>query len=920
MATAKGKTKELELPTLKLLKKQDEISWKNVNGEAVRTHYVVPEYIIKNLKHLLRPYQEEAMRYFHYSQELNGADELYNHLLFNMATGSGKTDVMAGLILYLYEEMRYTDFIFVVNTNGVLSKTRDNLLRKNSSKYLFKEKIEIDGKRITIKEVEQFPVNREKNTIYLKLSTIQSLSNEINETKEGGLTIDELSKNKLVILGDEAHHYSAYTKKTLTSEEAKEKSWENTLDIIRQSNSENRQLEFTATIDIEEDKFIYEKYKNKIIYRYGLDQFIRDKYSKKVFRLEANSEDSDKMLNAVLLSQYRKIVAKKYGVDEFKPVLMFKSNSINVSNASYGTFNHLIDDLNVEDLKRFIDRNLNTTSNTMQSVYSYYKNEDLAHIITIIKRDFSKEKIINVNDSTKGILEDKNFTHTLNSLEDNENPFRVVFAVAKLSEGWDVLNLYDIVRISEQAKSTSAATMSEAQLIGRGARYNPFIFKNQISYTRRFDDLRYDDNVEDLKLLESLHYHTINDKDYINNLVKALDKIKLAVEDDSDFVIFETDVKASFKKSDAYKTGKLYYNEVEDVPEEEYNSLSSFAINNLYEANMLNVISEAEYVETSEKGQDKKIPVLRNSEADKRILKKVLARNSFFEFCNLKNFIPTLKSKSEFINNEEWLGKLKIDAIVPFDTESLSPLEKLVATEKCLKYIQSSIKRNFSKKRGTNKFIPIDIKDVVTPYSKKVSKSFSKKTVEEIIQKYPMPNQKWFVYEDAIVDGLEKDLIELIKRLVTTLEEKYNEVYLIRNDERQTGFKLHQFKAKNLDCSNSSLDFTEELVAESESIYLNSSDDITIYDGFMPDFILYLSGENFIYQVYIEPKGEQLVVRDSWKQDILKSIDSDKFEILVEDNNVKLYGVKFYTGGNSKEFISDLDNKIFDGVSLTNSY
>lgn len=920
MAKAKGKIKELELPTLKLLRKQDDISWENVNGEAIKRHYVVPDYIIKNLKHLPRPYQEEAIRYFYYTQELNGADELYNHLLFNMATGSGKTDVMAALILYLYEEMGYKNFIFVVNTNGVLSKTRENLLNKTSSKYLFKDIIEINGNRINIKEVARFPTSREKYTIYLKLSTIQSLSNEINETKEGGLTIEELSKEKLVILGDEAHHYSAYTKKTLTSTESKEKSWENTLDIIRQSNSRNRQLEFTATIDIEGYKFLYEKYKNKIIYRYGLDKFISEGYSKKVFRLEANSSDTDKMLNAVLLSQYRKIVAKKYGVADFKPVLMFKSNSIKVSNASYDIFNSLINDLNVEDLRKFIDMNLYTTSSTMQRVYSYYKNDDLAHIITTIKRDFPKEKIINVNDSTKGILEDKNFTHTLNSLEDNENPFRVVFAVAKLSEGWDVLNLYDIVRISEQAKSTSAATMNEAQLIGRGARYNPFIYKNQISYKRRFDNLRYDDNMEDLKLLESLHYHTINDKDYINNLVKSLDKIKLTVEDDSDFVIFETDVKTSFKKSLVYKTGKLYYNEVEDVPIEEYNSLSSFGINNLYEANMLNVISEAEYVEATYKGQNKKIPLLRNTDVDRRILKKALARNNFFEFCNLKNFIPILNSKSEFITSDKWLGELKIDAIVPFNTERLSPLEKLIATEKCLRYIQSNIKRNFSKKRGTNKFISIDIKDIVTPYSKKVSKSFSKKAVDEIIQKYPMSKQKWFVYEDAIVDGLEKDLIELIKRLVTTLEEKYSEIYLIRNDERQTSFKLHQFKAKKLDCSNNNLDFTEELIAEPESSYLTSSDYITIYDGFMPDFILYLSEEDFIYQVYIEPKGEQLVVRDSWKQDILKSIDSDKFEILVEDNNVKLYGVKFYIGKNSKEFVSDLDNKIFDGISLIKSY
>ncbi len=36
----------------------------------------------------------------------------------------------------------------------------------------------------------------------------------------------------------------------------------------------------------------------------------------------------------------------------------------------------------------------------------------------------------------------------LNTLESPANLYRVVFAVAKLTEGWDVLNLYDIVRIS----------------------------------------------------------------------------------------------------------------------------------------------------------------------------------------------------------------------------------------------------------------------------------------------------------------------------------------------------------------------------------------------------------------------------------------------------------------------------------------
>ena len=51
--------------------------------------------------------------------------------------------------------------------------------------------------------------------------------------------------------------------------------------------------------------------------------------------------------------------------------------------------------------------------------------------------------------------------------------------VQKLNEGWDVLNLFDIVRCYETRDSRfnrpGKTTISEAQLIGRGARYFPFI-------------------------------------------------------------------------------------------------------------------------------------------------------------------------------------------------------------------------------------------------------------------------------------------------------------------------------------------------------------------------------------------------------------------------------------------------------------
>ena len=228
-------------------------------------------YLDENLKHNLRRYQQSALLYLNWSQSQKDANEKYNQLMFNMATGSGKTDVMAAVILYYYKEFNYTNFLFVSNTTAVVDKTKENFFNSDSSKYLFSAPINIDGERVELKNVESFPLNQELNTIYLKLTTIQSLSNELNDPQENSLTFDDLQKHKIIILADEAHHFNADTKK----KKREENSWEYLLDRVRNSNKLNRQLEFTATIDVDKED-VYEKYKDKIIYKYYLSQFIEE--------------------------------------------------------------------------------------------------------------------------------------------------------------------------------------------------------------------------------------------------------------------------------------------------------------------------------------------------------------------------------------------------------------------------------------------------------------------------------------------------------------------------------------------------------------------------------------------------------------------------------------------------------------------
>ena len=88
-----------------------------------------------NQKFQLRPYQENALKYFlTYLDDYNGkTTQQMNHLFFHMATGSGKTLIMASVILEMYNR-GYRRFVFYVHNNTILEKTIDNFTNAKSSK------------------------------------------------------------------------------------------------------------------------------------------------------------------------------------------------------------------------------------------------------------------------------------------------------------------------------------------------------------------------------------------------------------------------------------------------------------------------------------------------------------------------------------------------------------------------------------------------------------------------------------------------------------------------------------------------------------------------------------------------------------------------------------------------------------------
>lgn len=840
-------------------------------------NYQLPEYVKSNLKDNLRPYQEEALRYFHYSQfRQDIADRDYKHVLFNMATGSGKTMVMAATILYMFKEYGYQNFIFFVHTDAIIQKTKENLLNTLSSKYLFTQSLEIEGERIVIESVDTFPRQPSKNTIYLKLSTIHKIHDEINKPKENSITLEDLAEIPLVLLGDEAHHFNAETRNraTLTTQERETLSWERTIEQILALQEKNRLLEFTATINLD-NRDIYQKYKDKIVYQYDLKKFMTDGFSKKVMLLEVNQHDNEKMLDAILLSQYRKLVAIKHGIQDFKPIILFKSNKIAISKAKQEQFIQIINDLTPQTVQSHLinkQTQITSSSSIWNRVISHYSTENLIEIVSGIREDFDKRNILNVNKSD--ILEE--YPVLLNTLEQSDNPFRLIFAVAKVNEGWDVLNLYDIVRISESASSTKSGTDSEAQLIGRGARYYPFALKGERSFTRRFDL-----SSSELSVLEQLHYHTINDPAYIRTLHTSLEQADIVADTDGLGTVEHAKLKSAFKNSDFYKSGQLFFNEVEEILGHE-RSWTSYSLEKQYEIS---------YKTANEVGLDNlaatsNAPVhIQTLQLDRRYWFKALQKIRFFEFSNLKHYFPNLSSVEEFLSDSQYLGSLIINVNLPstLDLNNLPPSEKLQLLETVLTRISENIRRNYQKYRGTHRFISKPLKDVIMDYSVHVDPSMM---VNQRITSESTIGKTWYVYDKAILNQLEHRMIKLLDMFMEKLRGKYNDIYVIRNDEKTTRFKLTEFDGVR---------------------------------GFMPDFIMLMKDKaetNVYYQVFLEPKGDDRLIQDAWKERMLADINDPSLIVVDSDEDVRLVGIKFFADSQRQAFHEDFSEKLYDGQPL----
>jgi type III restriction enzyme len=894
--------------------------------------YKIPDYILNNLK--LDPFEwnKNAIRYF-----LAYNDDKYKlktnpvHLMFNMATGTGKTLLMAAFILYYYKQ-GYRHFIFFVNQKNIVGKTQNNFIDKNHNKYLFTEKIIIDDNIINIKEVDTF--SEYTDDIEIKFTTIHKLHNDVHLEKENQTTLEDLHKLNIVMLADEAHHLNTDTTKKGKQEELdfneelkdnakpdviERKGWEHTvLELILKKNGksiENRNvlLEFTATVPSNIN--VQNKYLDKTIYKFDLKAFLAKGYTKEINLVPSSFSKNERVLFALVFNWYRQKLANNYSkkndsLSNFKPVILFRSKSIEGSEKDYELFREIVDNLNTDDfnfLNNVFDRIQksnqqslyeNAESRTLQlKTYISENNISYSEIIDFIQYNFREQNCIITNsksNTTQTEKTEEEQENLLNNLEDKNNHIRAIFTVKRLTEGWDVLNLFDIVRMYEeqpiggQTNTTPAVTTEEIQLIGRGVRYYPFKYKNEIRNKRKFDN----DLNNELRILEELFYYTYDERSrYIAHLKDELRK-EGYINDKK--VKIEFKIKEDFQDKEFLENYKLFYNEQKVNPDRKKATLEDIRKYPYEFKNIDFILAEQTKILTKKTENGKTLYVeqekanikltnynfeigLNDAVTDNlHVWRKSLNKAStsdfgYYKYHNIKNDLE-IKSLDDLLK-ADFLKNFKLKITTEMKTDELNPKlrfdaidnkEKLKIFTSFLEQVKTNLESYIHPYNGTE-FSKENYYSLKSLYENPKEKTIE---IKKEIQDFEEKTKKWDWYLIDRFDGNTEEiaLIEFIEQQIEILENKYEKVYLLRNEEV---YKIYDF-------------------AEGR--------------GFQPDFFLILKEKNeeeVFYNVFIEVKGDHLIEHDKWKEKFLLEITerygiAEEKYLKIENQSYRLIGLPFY--------------------------
>ncbi|GAA9463188.1 DEAD/DEAH box helicase family protein [Helicobacter pylori] len=756
--------------------------------------------------------------------------------MFEMATGSGKTLVMAGLILECYKQ-GYQNFIFFVNSTSILEKTKLNFIDSVSSKYLFSENITINDENTEIKSINNLNESQ-TSTINIYFSTIQGLFSLFTKAKENAISIEDLKDQKLVFLADEAHHLNTETKKKLSDTESSEKhNWESVVKLALEQNKDNLLLEFSATIPNE--KSVEDKYKNLKVITYTLKEFSEDKFCKNIYSLSyENKELETRFLGACVSSLYKELLAQHHNIENFKPCILFKSERIEDSKENQERFNAFLENLSPLDLENFFNHSRNAFFKDAKNFFD--KQKYTPNLAALLQTKFKKSVQINTNNEKE--LEKSMLL--LNSLEDRQNPKRVIFSVDKLNEGWDVLNLFDIVRLKNKASQKD--TTKDAQLIGRGARYYPFSYNDlkpsQIEFYQRKFDL-----FNPLSALERLDYHAVYDSEFIAQLNNELQDLGLGFVNEKQTIPLTPtkNLKCYYASNTKDKNKNLFNKDYTDPVKVKLQSLHvplfAFGV------------------------REKRVDFKEENKGDTTYFKPLALNkipiNYFLKALNLKNLdFKTLKKafkKHAFNNKVEFIERYISQLKTNFHKNQKFDDNKILL--KLAVYIIENLKDTLLKEQDKYDVSALELKEFET-HNRILSASELEKDI---------PLYEWLLFKDMrkLDSDLEREFLVFINDHKEALDKKFKEWCVLRNDH-----------------------FTEL------KVFCNIENSPYYAQGFEPDFILFAqthSDEFLGFTCYVEAKGEHLKHSNAWKKEFLETLENAALK--SHNKKLDLKGLPFFT-------------------------
>lgn len=357
-------------------------------------------------------------------------------LSFSIATGIGKTRLMAAIITYLYMQKNVRHFFILAPSLPIYQELMKDFGDPSYVKYVFKGIAEFVTHQPYIINGENYSQHKnrlifDKDEIEINIFNISKFNSENKTTTKNGQKIASKMKrlseyigqsyydylaglDDLVVLMDEAHRYHADASKKAINE-------------LRPVLG----LEMTATPFDEKGKAFH-----NIVYEYNLGKALDDGLyvknptvaSRRNFE-KGNLTDEEldilKLEDAISIHEQTKIhlelYAKTNNVQMVKPFILVICKSIN----------------HAQETKERIE-----SENFFDGRY--------------------KGKVLQIDSSTK---KDEEVEQLFMSLDSPDNEIEVVIHVNMLKEGWDVSNLYTIVPL----RAADAPILVE-QSIGRGLR------------------------------------------------------------------------------------------------------------------------------------------------------------------------------------------------------------------------------------------------------------------------------------------------------------------------------------------------------------------------------------------------------------------------------------------------------------------